>query len=86
MYKRQELAVSYGYASIGKNTIPASAYTRSAQQIMTYVNSSSVTRVYKTKDWGVVGETFNNVANQIAQGTLSVEDGCKQLEAAARKN
>lgn len=82
----KELAVAYGYASISKNTIPASAYTRSAQQIMTYVNSSFVTRVYKTKDWGVVGETFNNVANQIAQGTLSVEDGCKQLEAAARKN
>ncbi len=61
-------------------------YNGASQGIMEYIQSDDVTIVYKTSDWGNVGETFNNVANQIAQGSLSVEEGSKQLVAAAQKN
>lgn len=82
----EKLAVSYGYSTISKKPVAMSKYSRTAQSVISYINSSDVNRVYKKSDWGNVGSTFNNVANQIALGTLSVTDGSNQLESAAKSN
>lgn len=82
----QELALSYGYGTVAKKQLSPKMYNSASQGIMEYIQSDEVTIVYKTSDWGNVGETFNNVANQIAQGSLSVEEGSRQLVAAAQKN
>lgn len=82
----EKLAVSYGYATISRKPVDISKYSRTARSVISYINGSDVNRVYKTSDWGNVGSTFNNVANQIALGTLSVADGCNQLESAAKSN
>lgn len=80
------LAISYGYVSASKWQPEISAYSPISQKVMEYIRGEDVTVVYKTCDWGNVGETFNNVANQIAQGSLTVEQGIKQLKEAAQKN
>ena len=80
------LAVSYGYVSASKWQPEISAYSPISQKVMEYIRGEDVTVVYKVCDWGNVGETFNNVANQIAQGSLTVEQGIRQLKEAAQKN
>ena len=80
------LAVSYGYVSASKWQPEISAYSPTSQKVMEYIRGEDVTIVYKVCDWGNVGETFNNVANQIAQGSLTVEQGIAQLKEAAQKN
>lgn len=82
----QQLALSYGYCTIAKGQLDSELYSGASVSIMEYIQSDEVTIVYKTADWGNVGETFNNVANQIAQGSLSVEEGSRQLVQAAKKN
>lgn len=82
----QKLALSYGYCTVSKQQLDPSLYSGVSESIMKYIQSEEVTIVYKTSDWGNVGETFNNVANQIAQGSISVEEGSSQLVQAAKKN
>ncbi|MCQ2449210.1 MAG: extracellular solute-binding protein [Clostridia bacterium] len=82
----KKLALSYGYMTAAKQKLPVSAYKGSAKQIMQYLQGKDVNIVYKTRDWGNLGETFNSVANRIAQGKLSAADGCKELATAAGKN
>ncbi len=81
------LATDYGYlSSCNDVAIDTEQYTKVAKATFEYLNSDDVALVYKTYNWGNVGEEFNNVVNALALGTCTVQEACDRLEKAAQDN
>jgi len=69
------------------NAINPESYSDVAKSVVDYINSDEVTVVYKTKDWGDVGEEMNNVANGLAVGSIkTVDEACERLVKVAEGN
>lgn len=54
-----------------------------AQTFETYANSPL--KIYKKRDWGTVGDIFNNVINGLVEGSMSVDEGIEKIINEAKK-
>lgn len=90
LYKKenqQKLAENYNYFTALKDT-DYSEYdvTDLTKQTYKYVMNGSTKVVYKNQNWGTVGDVFNNVINDLANGKITVAEGVATIKAAAEKN
>ncbi len=90
LYQEQVLAnfaTDYGYMSACNDiAIDTEQYTKVAKATFDYLTSEGVNQVYKTYNWGNVGEEFNNVVNAMALGKCTVDEACDRLVKAAKQN
>ncbi len=90
LYKKanqQKLAENYNYFTALKDTDYSEFdVTDLTKQTYEYVMNGNTTVVYKNKNWGTVGDTFNNVLNDLAKGSITVEQGVATIKDAAVKH
>lgn len=91
LYKPEYISGIGSTGSLGVYTdsdaIAPDSYSAVARSVVDYINSDEVTVVYKTNDWGDVGEEMNNVANGLAVGTIkTVDEACERLVKVAEGN
>ncbi len=82
---QQALAEAYSYLPVIKDP-EYDEYTLTDVTRQTYetINNAELT-VYKSCDWGTVGDIFNDVINCLVDGSNTVEQGIRRIQDEARK-